>query len=341
MAFERPTIQDLISRVQSDAESRLGKKSMRWTLVPVLSRVIAGVSHTLHGHINFILRQIFSSTAEGAYLERRASEYGIYRKAASYATGVVTFVGLGVVPEGTLLQTGDGAVYVTTADSSDGEAPIKASAAGASGNADAGMELTLISPVEGVQSTCTAGELTGGADAEDDEALRERLLFRQKSPPKAGTKQDYVKWALEVPGVTRAWCFPKEMGQGHVTVRFMTDGMTQDGIPNETMVKTVTAYIEEEMPVTTVLHVVAPIPKKLDMTIDILPDTENLRQQVEGAIAQTIVAEAAPSGAILLTSLNRAVAGVSDLTSYRLQVPGDDVACSTGEIFVPGKITFV
>lgn len=314
---------------------------MRWTLVPVLSRVIAGVSHTLHGHINFILRQIFSSTAEGAYLERRASEYGIYRKAASYATGVVTFVGLGVVPEGTLLQTGDGAVYVTTADSSDGEAPIKASAAGASGNADAGMELTLISPVEGVQSTCTAGELTGGADAEDDEALRERLLFRQKSPPKAGTKQDYVKWALEVPGVTRAWCFPKEMGQGHVTVRFMTDGMTQDGIPNETMVKTVTAYIEEEMPVTTVLHVVAPIPKKLDMTIDILPDTENLRQQVEGAIAQTIVAEAAPSGAILLTSLNRAVAGVSDLTSYRLQVPGDDVACSTGEIFVPGKITFV
>ena len=338
MAFERPTIQELIARVQSDAESRLGQKAMRWTLVPVLSRVIAGVSHTLHGHINFILRQIFSSTAEGAYLERRASEYGIYRKAASYATGVVTFVGLGVVPEGTLLQTGDGAVYVTTADSSDGEAPIKA---GASGNADAGMELTLISPVEGVQSTCTAGELTGGADAEDDEALRERLLFRQKSPPKAGTKQDYVKWALEVPGVTRAWCFPKEMGQGHVTVRFMTDGMTQDGIPNETMVKTVTAYIEEEMPVTTVLHVVAPIPKKLDMTIDILPDTENLRQQVEGAIAQTIVAEAAPSGAILLTSLNRAVAGVSDLTSYRLQVPGDDVACSTGEIFVPGKITFV
>ena len=217
MAFERPTIQELIARVQSDAESRLGQKAMRWTLVPVLSRVIAGVSHTLHGHINFILRQIFSSTAEGAYLERRASEYGIYRKAASYATGVVTFVGLGVVPEGTLLQTGDGAVYVTTADSSDGEAPIKASAAGASGNADAGMELTLISPVEGVQSTCTAGELTGGADAEDDEALRERLLFRQKSPPKAGTKQDYVKWALEVPGVTRAWCFPKEMGQGHVT----------------------------------------------------------------------------------------------------------------------------
>ena len=108
-----------------------------------------------------------------------------------------------------------------------------------------------------------------------------------------------MKWALEVPGVTRAWCFPKEMGQGHVTVRFMTDGMTENGIPNARMIKTVQEYIEAEMPVTTVLHVVAPIPKKLDMTVDILPDTERLRQQVEGAIAQTIIAESSPSGAIL------------------------------------------
>lgn len=341
MAFERPTIQELISRIQSDAESRLGKKAMRWTLVPVMSRVIAGVSHTLHGHINFVLRQIFSSTAEGAYLERRASELGIYRKQATYATGTVSFVGSGVVPEGTQLQTSDGVIYVTTSESVNGQAEIRAAVAGTVGNTASGMEMTLVSPVEGVQSTCTAGEVTGGADAEDDEALRERLLFRQKSPPKAGTKQDYVKWALEIPGVTRAWCSPKEMGLGHVTVRFMTDGMTEEGIPNEKMIAAVTDHISDEMPVTTVLHVVAPIPKPLDMTIDILPDTERLRRQVEGAIAQTIVAESAPSSAILLTSLDRAVAGVSELKSFRIQVPADDVACSTGEIFVPGTITFV
>ena len=55
MAFERPTIQELIARIQSDAESRMGKKAMRWTLVPVLSRVIAGVSHALHESVrNFV-----------------------------------------------------------------------------------------------------------------------------------------------------------------------------------------------------------------------------------------------------------------------------------------------
>lgn len=340
MAFERPSIQDLISRVQSDAESRLGKKAMRWTLVPVLSRVIAGVSHTLHGHINFVLRQIFASTAEGAYLERRASEYAIYRKTASYATGTVSFVGTGVVPEGSQLQTGDGAIYITTADSLKGSAPIKAAVAGSSGNAD-GLTLTLVSPVEGVQSTCISGVLTGGADAEDDESLRERLLYRQKTPPRAGTKEDYVKWAFEVPGVTRAWCFPKEEGIGHVTVRFMTDAMTSNGVPNSTMIEAVKKHISDEMPVTAVLHVVAPVPKPLDLTIDVVPDTERIRKKVESAIASAIYVEAAPSGSVLYSALDRAVAGIPEIISYRITSPSSDATCGKGEIFVPGRINFV
>ena len=72
MSFERPTLSQIIKRVQADAESRMGKKAMRWSLVPVLVRVISGVSHGLHGFIAFVLRQCFTTTAEGAYLERRA-----------------------------------------------------------------------------------------------------------------------------------------------------------------------------------------------------------------------------------------------------------------------------
>lgn len=341
MAFERPTIQELIARIQSDAESRMGKKAMRWTLVPVMSRVIAGVSHALHGRISFVLRQVFSSTAEGAYLERRASEYGIYRKQASSATGTVTFVGESDVPSGTQIQTDDDVIYITTAKSVDGVAPIRAVSAGSNGNADAGMELRLISPIAGVQSTCIASELTGGAEAEDDEGLRERLLQRQKNPPKAGTKADYVAWALAVSGVTRAWCYPQELGLGHVTVRFMTDGMTANGIPNETMVKRVTEYIESMMPVTCILHVEAPIPKPLDVSIDLLPDDEATKAKIESAIESVVMSEAVPGGAILRTSLDRAISGVGEVLSYRIVSPTDDVGTTTGEIYVPGKITWV
>ena len=341
MAFERPTLTEIIRRVQADAESRLGKKVMRWSLASVMTRVISGVSHGLHGYIAFVLRQCFTSTAEGNYLERRASEYGIYRLQASKAVGTVTFTGTGVVPAGTQLQNERGAVYVTTDESQDGAAPLEAADAGASGNSEAGMQLTLVSPVVGVMSSAVAGELTGGADAEGDESLRERLLARQKNPPKAGTKEDYVAWARQVPGVTRAWCYPQELGMGHVTVRFMTDGMTSNGIPNETMIRRVTDEIEANMPVTAMLHVVAPIPKPLNLTLDIIPETEAIKAKIESAIESVVLAEATPGGSILLTSLDRAISGVGEVTSYRIQSPTDDVAASVGEIFVPGTITWV
>ncbi len=341
MSFERPTLPTLIERIQADAESRIGKKQMRWSLVTVLCRVIAGVAHGLYGFIAFVLRQCFSSTAEGAYLERRASEYGIYRNKAEKAVGTVTFSGSGTVPEGTQLENSQGTTYKTTAESAAGSAPIEAVTGGAAGNAEAGMELALVSPVPGVLSTATAGELTGGADAEGDESLRERLLYRQKNPPKAGTKADYVAWAKQVTGVTRAWCTSQEMGLGSVTVRFMTDGMTEDGIPNETMIARVKAEIEENMPVTTILYVAAPVPKSLDITLDITPDTEAIRAKIESSIESVVLTEAQPGGPILLTSIDRAISNVSDVTSYRITSPTDDVTAGTGEIYVPGTITWV
>lgn len=341
MSFERPTLSEIIRRVQADAESRLGKRSMRWSLVTVLSRVIAGVSHSLHGFIVFVLRQCFTSTAEGTYLERRASEYGIYRRQATKAVGTVTFSGTTVVPKGTQLQAEGDAFYVTTADSVNGMAPIEAAVAGKVGNASEGMELTLTSPIVGVLSTATAGALTGGTDAEDDESLRERLLARQKNPPKAGTKADYVAWAREVSGVTRAWCTAQEMGMGHVTVRFMTDGLTPNGIPDEVMIERVQKHIEDNMPVTSILHVVAPISKPLNIVLEVLPDTEAVKAKIESAIESVILTEAVPAGPILLTSIDRAISGVSEVMSYRLQSPTDDITTGVGEIYVPGTITWV
>lgn len=340
MAFERPTLSEIIDRVQADVDSRLGKKSMRWSLPGVMARVIAGVSHGLHGYIAFVLRQCFTSTAESTYLERRASEYGVYRKPASKAEGSVTFTGSGTVPAGTQLQSERDVVYVTTAASVDGKATIQAAVAGAAGNAVAGLELTLVSPVVGILSTAVAGELTGGTDAEDDESLRERLLQRQKSPPKAGTAADYIAWAKDVSGVTRAWCYPHEMGLGHVTVRFMTDGMTENGIPSDLMVQRVKEHIESLMPVTAILHVEAPIPKPLDMTVDVLPLTEAIKAKIVSAVEAAIVGEAVPGGPVQRTSLDRALSGVAEIQSYRIVSPTDDVTASTGEIYVPGTITW-
>ena len=52
-------------------------------------------------------------------------------------------------------------------------------------------------------------------------------------PPVApwGDNDDYVAWATEVPGVTRAWCSPNGMGAGTVVVRFVRDD-DDDPIPD-------------------------------------------------------------------------------------------------------------
>jgi uncharacterized phage protein gp47/JayE len=74
-------------------------------------------------------------------------------------------------------------------------------------------------------------QLTGGTDQETDDELRLRVLTRIRQPPMGGDADDYVAWALAVPGVTRAWCSPLEMGIGTVTVRVMCDDLRATGDP--------------------------------------------------------------------------------------------------------------
>lgn len=344
LSFERPTLRELVERIQSDAEARAGQKFLRRSVVGVLTRVFAGVAHGLYGFIEFVLRQTFSSTAEGVFLERRASEYGIYRKQATKATGKVTFTGEGTVPVGTQLQSAEGQLYVTLTNSVENQADVEAVEAGAAGNLKAGGILSLVTPVAGIQTEATATAIEGGADTEDDTSLRGRLLFRQKNPPRAGTKSDYVAWALEVSGVTRAWCYPLELGPGRVTVRFMTDGATENGIPDGAMIQKVKTHIEEVKPVTAILEVVAPIPKTLDLELDVtvadLSTLEAVKAKIKSSVETVIVNSAEPGGSILLTAIDRAIGSVSEVMSYRILSPADDVTTEIGEILVPGQITY-
>lgn len=342
MPFNRPTLTEIIDRVRSDAESRYGQRVPRRSLINVMSLVCASAVHSLYGYIEFVSKQIFATSAEGKYLERRTSEYGIYRKQATNAQGTVTFSGSGSVPVGTTLQTADEIIFETTTETDSRlVASIQAVNPGANGNLQSGTVLTLVSPIAGIESEATSSEVSGGTDIEGDESLRERLLFRMQNPPKAGTKTDYVAWAKEVSGVTRAWCYPLELGPGHVTVRFMTDGLTDNGIPTALMVERVKAHIETLMPVTTILTVVAPVAKNLDMTLDITPDNSEIRTKVASAVKQIIQTEAEPATKVLLTSLDRAVGSVEEIVSYRIVSPTDDVPAGTGEILVPGTITYV
>lgn len=349
MPFERPSLTALIDRAAADIEARLPGTDarLRRSNLNVLARVHAGAVHGLYGYLDFVARQLMIDTAEGAYLERYASIWGVPRLPAAFAAGNVTFTGTSgsVVPAGTELQRADGQVYATTADvtlaSGTGTTAVQAAVAGAAGNADAGVSLSLTAPIAGVNTAATvaAGGLSQGADVEDDDGLRSRILRRIQEPPHGGNRADYISWALEVPGVTRAWCFPLELGPGTVTVRFVRDDDASP-IPDAGEVAAVQAYIEERRPVTAQVTVVAPIAVPLDFDITLVPNTAATRAAVEAELADVLRREAEPGGTILISHLREAISVAAGETNHILNSPSADVTHTTGQIATLGAFTW-
>lgn len=350
MAFARPTLTELINRTLADTTSRLSvDELLRRADAEVLARVLAGAAHGLYGYIDWLSRQILPDTSESEWLERHASLWlSEGRKPAAAATGAVSFTGVSgsVVPSGTVLQTAAGVQVATTEEitlaTGTGSATAEAVDAGEAGNLIAGTPLSLVSPITGVQSSATvvSGGLTGGADIEDDEALRDRVIARIQQPPQGGCAYDYEAWTLQVEGVTRAWVYAQELGLGTVTVRFVRDD-DASLIPDAAEVATVQAYIDTLRPVTAQVTVVAPTAVPLDITItDLTPDTATVRAAIEAEITDLLRREAVPGGTILISHLREAISIAADESDHELTSPVANVTHATGELAVLGTITW-
>jgi uncharacterized phage protein gp47/JayE len=352
MPFARPTLQEIVDRVQSDLATRLVLTGavLRRSALTVFARVLAGAVHLLHGHLEFLAQQIFPDTSEVEYLERQANLFGLTRIVATFAIGNATATGSNgsIIPAGTVLQRADGVQYEvdTEAVVSSGTATLAltATVAGLAGNADVDVVLTFVSPIENVQATATvaSGGLAGGADAETDDALRERLLTRMRQPPHGGAADDYVAWAKEVAGVTRAWVYPQELGAGTVTVRFVRD---EDGsgaaiIPSAGEVTAVQDYIDARRPVTATVTVVAPVAVALNFTIHIVPDNSSTRAAVQAELEDLLRRDGQPGGTILLSQIRVAVGSADGVTDFTITTPAANVTHTTGQLPIMGTITW-
>jgi len=347
--FSRPTLSDLISRILAAIRSRLSSEQLRRSDAEVYGKVLAGASHELHGHLQYIAQQVIYDTAEADYLDRWAGIWLTTRRiAAAAATGQVGFTGTNgtVIPAGTVLVRSDGIEYETDAEatiaSGTATAAVTCLTAGATGNEDAGGVLSLSNPITGLNSDATVGVdgLSGGADQEDDASLRARLIARIQQPPHGGASFDYETWALEVAGVTRAWVYPNELGLGTVTVRFVRDDDASI-IPDAGEVATVQAYIDERRPVTADVTVVAPTAVPLDFTIAVTPNTSEVKAAVQAELVDLLKREAEPGGTILLSHIREAISIAAGEENYTMSSPAADVTHGTGEIATMGTITWV
>lgn len=350
MPFNRPTLQDLLDRARADIESRLpgADAALRRRVLDVLARTHAGAAHGLYAYLDWIARQVFVDSAEAEILERHAANYGVNRRAGAAATGNVVFTGTSgtLIPVGLILQRADGAQYRVQQSvaiaAGTASIPVSASLNGVAGNADTGVALTVTTPITGVSGAATiaAPGLAGGVAPEDDDSLRARTLRRIQQPPQGGAARDYVSWALEVPSVTRAWVYARELGAGTVVVRFVMDNKVGSSIPNAGEVALVQAYIDARRPVTADVTVAAPTPVSLNFTIQLLPDAAATRIAVETELRDMLFRDAQPGGTILLSHLREAISIAAGEADHILTAPGANVIYTTGQMPIFGVITW-
>lgn len=320
-------------------------------MADVLATVWAGGVHMLHGHLDWLSKQLFPDTSEREHLLRQAALYGITPTPASYASGTVTATGTdaSIIPAETLLLRSDGVTYRVTADATivAGEATLTVEAveAGSAGNLDTAETLTFESPIAGVDSEATvagAGGIAGGFDEETTEGTRDRLLLRWREPPQGGADQDYEAWALAVAGVTRAWVYPNENGLGTVVVRFVLDEEA-DIFPGPAVVDAVQDALDAERPITAEVTAEAPTPLEVDFEVEVTPDTTAVREAVQAELADLLYREAEPGdgagrGTILVSQIRTAIGVAEGVTDYVLTSPVADVVPAVGELAVLGDV---
>ena len=351
MPFDEPTLAETEGRLRADVTSRLPGTDplLRRSFVGALVRGIAGAIHELFGYLGWIARQAFPDTAEGPELLRWAAIWGVTPLAAVKATGTLTLTGTNgtVVPAGTVWRSGADVDYESTAEvtiAAGTAAPdVDAVVAGAAGNAAAGVLVTAVSPIAGLVSQATvATALAGGADIESIASVRARLLVRIQSPPRGGTVEDYQFWALSAhPDVTRAWARPLAGGLGTVTVYFMTDDATANGIPNAATVTAVEDYIEGLRPVTADVTVAAPAAVALAISINnVVPMTQAVQDAVEAELADLIRREAEPGGTLLVSHIREAISTSAGETDHELTSPLMNVTVQATQITTLGTVTF-
>jgi uncharacterized phage protein gp47/JayE len=87
-----------------------------------------------------------------------------------------------------------------------------------------------------------------GFDSEQFGAYRARVLSAFASPSAGGSASDYVRWALEVSGVSAAYCYPNRAGVGTVDVVGLHTGTGSSRILLSGEVAELLAYLKTKAP---------------------------------------------------------------------------------------------
>ncbi|AWO74980.1 baseplate J/gp47 family protein [Geobacillus thermoleovorans] len=274
-------LQRMLDRVPDDVDKQEG--SVIYDALAPAAMELA----QMYAELDVVLRFAFGETATGEYLDRRAADFGVYRKQATSAIrkGVFTDEGGAPfdIPIGSRFRLND-MVYVAIGKIADGQFRMQAEAPGAAGNQEFG-NLLPIEPIEGLGTATLADVLVPGEDEESDESLRKRFLQKVREPGTSGNAADYKRWATEVAGVGAAKVTPLWNGPGTVKITIVNTDMRPATIE---LVEEVQEYIEQVRPIGASVTVASATGKPINVSANVILASGYTLQNVQDAFAASL-----------------------------------------------------
>ncbi len=324
-------LSDMLSRVKSDVDKREGS-----VIYDALAPCAYELAQTYY-NLNHFLDLVFGDTAVGEYLDRVVADYGITRKAATFAIRQIETNG--AVSIGTRWGLSDTTYKVTELISSNVYRAI-CEQPGDIGNGYNGT-LENIDNVNGVSAVLT-DIITAGTEKETDGKLRERFYMRVQAPSTSGNADNYREWALDVPGVGKAKVIPLWRGAGTVKVLVVDSDMTID----ETLPDTVAPYIETVRPIGAEVKVDSPSGLTINVSANVLLNGSqtfnavqaefiaSVEEYLKSTVFVTYSISYARVGSLLLDT-----AGVQDYDMLRINGGTANITIEDTDIPVVGMIS--
>lgn len=355
----------MITSIQSGL-STINKKINDYTsssIIGVILAAIASVIDELNSAISTAKDQAYLTTATDTDLDNKANDYGITRKAATFAkwtfvaTKQSTSTSQITIPAGSLITTvpspnQDAITFTIDSDkvlpvgSMNVNIPVTCETAGAIGNIATGVQLLWGSSVPGIDGVEFDDPTSGisGVDEETDDELRARALNAFKGLA-TSTSSWYQSTAESITGVESAKVVPQGRGVGTVDIYIVGQN---DTIPDDTLISSVQTAIDAGRIITDDAKVFAPSAYTLDVTMDVYStsgyDPTTTAASVQTAIMNYInslgIGGEEANGTIYLSKLQAIALGVTGISNAPAPTaPTSDITFTSDQLPQAGTIT--
>lgn len=326
MSLQTPTTKEINENIIAQLEASLNQTVplLPKSFLRVLSKALSGVFILLYKYAGFMFLQQFVRTASIEPTEingqtvRPLTEWGrlVGVGDPAPATQAELLIDITVNSQGgtlpsnsQLVGSDNGVTYITIGSVALNDDTVQATiravsdqsgggGAGAIGNLDPGATVSFANPLAGIERRATVDSQTvTGADGEETEAYRRRILDRFQKRPQGGAYADYEQWGEEPPGILNVYPYTSECpGQVDLYIEATPESSgSPDGIPTTAQLQEVFDAVEMDEDglasrrPANALHNVFPIDRvgfDIRVTGLLVGDLAEVRDQIETALAE-------------------------------------------------------